>query len=239
MEGCSENLDDGELWLPSDIFPVEEIVSVSVPHNNKFKNNSPTTSSFCCCDSCLHHHNDHLSLKAAVTDENIIQRFAAISLLQQRPLNIHSVPNSFPITERFRPADRYSCKDYSLTECFETGPQLVYQPVQLYPPVQLKHQVESLMEARSRVLHVQAEKNRFIRMHNMKRNPGLDRFSGNRFLPFGGSANGGSSSGRDYGGTGVFLPRVSTNNIDNNVGKRQGGRNRQDVQQTGQRYPCI
>ncbi|KAJ8565243.1 hypothetical protein K7X08_007819 [Anisodus acutangulus] len=166
---------------------------------------------------------------ATASDENIIRRFAAISLLQQR----HTVPKPFPITERFRPAERcISCTDYSLSECFErnrgarqllqTGPPPVYQPVPLYPPVQLQLQVESLMEARARVLQMQAEKNQFIRMHSMRKISGLDRFAGNRFLPFGGSGNGESSSGRDYGGTGVFLPRVHTTNINNNGGKRRG-----------------
>ncbi|MCD7453093.1 hypothetical protein HAX54_019671 [Datura stramonium] len=253
MEDSSENLDDGELWLPSDIFPVEEAVSVSVP-SNKFKNNnSPITSSFCCCYSCiLRHGNDRRSFlmaeqqEAAAVDESIIQRFAAISLLQH-----HSVPKPFPVTERFRPAERCRCTDCSFSECFEpnggggrellrTGPPPVY-PYQLYPPpVQLQDQIESLIETRARVLQMQ-EMNRFNRMHNLCRTlAGLDQFAGNRFLPFVGVGgcggfNGESSSVRDYGGTGVFLPRVP-NNIDNNGRKKQGGgKSRQDVQQNGQR----
>ncbi|XP_055815325.1 uncharacterized protein LOC129885147 [Solanum dulcamara] len=240
---CSENLDDGELWLPSDIFPVEEPVSST----NKLNNNNPITSSLCCCYSCLlflRNHNDHSSFFIAEQEEA-----AAISLLQHHSHNTHSVPKPFPITERrFRPAERCcSCTDFSVSEYFElnrggrevvqTGPPPVY-PYQLYPPVQLQHQVESLMEARAWILQKE-EQNRFIRMQ--RRNLGLDRFAGSRFLPFvggGGGINGETSSVRDYGGTGVFLPRIPTN-VDNNGRKRQGGRNRQDVQQTGQRYPCI
>ncbi|XP_019223435.1 PREDICTED: uncharacterized protein LOC109205204 isoform X2 [Nicotiana attenuata] len=253
MEDSSENLDDGMLWLPSDIFPVEE-VSVTFPSPKfKFKNNHPTTCTCCCHYSCIHH-NDHLSLmdeQKENDNDNIIQRFAAFSLLHQRNHQPHSVPKPFPISERFRPAERCSCTDCSLSGCVERsrgdellqtgGPPPVY-PYQFYTPVQ--PQVERLIEARSRVLQMQ--ENRFMRMRNLGINE--DRFMGSRFLPFvgsgygvdGGNRRGGSST---CGGTGVFLPRVPTNINDYrnhpHAGKRQGGRNRQDVQQTGQSYPCI
>ncbi|KAL3347363.1 hypothetical protein AABB24_021173 [Solanum stoloniferum] len=233
----SENLDDGELWLPSDIFPVEETVSST--------NNNKLSSSLCCCYSCVlllrHHHNNHSSIFMAEQEES-----AAISLFQYRSHNTHSVLKPFPITERrFRPAERCcSCTDCSISEYFEQNRRvtelLLTGPPPVYPPVQLQHQIENLMEARAQILQKE-EQNRFIRMQ--RRNPGLDRFAGNWVSPFvggggGGGFNGESSSVRDYGGTGVFLPRIPTN-INNNGRKRQGGRNRQDVQQTEQRYPCI
>ncbi|KAH0724361.1 hypothetical protein KY284_000226 [Solanum tuberosum] len=217
----SENLDDGELWLPSDIFPVEETVSST--------NNNKLSSSLCCCYSCVlllrhHHHNNHSSIFMAEQEES-----AAISRLQYRSHNTHSVPKPFPITERrFRPAERCcSCTDCSISEYFERNRRgrelLLTGPPPVYPPVQLQHQVESLMEARALILQKE-EQNRFIRMQ--RRNPGLDRFAGNWVSPFvggggGGGFNGESSSVRDYGGTGVFLPRIPTN-INNNGRKRQG-----------------
>ncbi|XP_049371558.1 uncharacterized protein LOC125836431 [Solanum verrucosum] len=236
----SENLDDGELWLPSDIFPVEETVS-STNNNNKL------SSSLCCCYSCVlllrhHHHNNHSSIFMAKQEES-----AAISLLQYRTHNTHSVPKPFPITERrFRPAERCcSCTDCSISEYFERNRRGTELLLTGSPPVQLQHQVESLMDARALILQKE-EQNRFIRMQ--RRNLGLDRFTGNRVSSFvggsgsggggGGGFNGESSSVRDYGGTGVFLPRIPIN-INNNGRKRQGGRNWQDVQQTNQRYPCI
>ncbi|XP_015070639.1 uncharacterized protein LOC107014998 isoform X2 [Solanum pennellii] len=210
----SENLDDGELWLPSDIFPVEETVSST---SNKLKNNNPIASSLCCCYSCVlllrHHHN-------------------SIFMAEQQVL--HSVPKPFPITERrFRPAERCcTCTDCSISDYFERSRRETTGPPPVYPPVQLHHQKE--------------EQSRFIGIQ--RRNLGLNRFAGNWVSPFvGGGGNGGGSGGgfngesssvRDYGGTGVFLPRIPTN-INNNGGKKQGGRNRQDVQQTDQRYPCI
>lgn len=82
----SDNLDDGELWLPSDIFPVEEPVAAT----NKLKNNNPIiTSSICYCYSCLLLHRHH----------NEQQEEAAISLLQHH--STHSFPKPFPITEVF------------------------------------------------------------------------------------------------------------------------------------------
>ncbi|XP_009780002.1 uncharacterized protein LOC107788796 isoform X1 [Nicotiana tabacum] len=250
MEDSSENLDDGMLWLPSDIFPVEE-VSVTFPSPKfKFKNNHPNTCTCCCYYSCIHH-NDHLSLmdeQQETDNDNIIQRFAAFSLLHQRNHQPHSVPKSFPISERFRPAERYSCTDCSLSGCVERNrgeellqigvPPPVY-PYQFYTPVQ--PQVERLIEARSRVLQMQ--ENRFMRMRNLRINE--NRFMGSRFLPFVGSGYGNGGGGSSTcGGTGVFLPRVPTNINDYrnhpHARKRQGGgRNRQEVQQTGQSYPCI
>ncbi|KAM3266323.1 putative protein isoform X1 [Capsicum annuum] len=248
----SENLDDGELWLPSDIFPVEEPAVVPC-NSNKFKNNN----SFCCCYSCLLHRNGNGNGQNAVvaaaggTNESIIQRLAAISLLQQQQQQQHraeSTPKEpFSVTERrFRPVDKCSCTNCSLSECFQrnrtgrgllrTGPTPVYHN-HLYPPA-VQHQVESLMEARTRFIQME-EQNRFIRMQ--RRTLGLNRFDGNRFSPFVGATsglNGESSSVRDYGGTGVFLPRIpTTNNIDNNGRKIQGGISRQDVHQNGRRYP--
>ncbi|CAN4113970.1 unnamed protein product [Withania somnifera] len=213
----SENLDDGELWLPSDIFPVEE------PLDYKLKNSNPITCSFC---SCLHSfHHDHQ------------EAASAISILQHHQAhNTHTVPKPFSITERrFRQAERCcSCMDCSVLESFErnggvremlrTGPPPVY-PYHLYPPpVQLQHQQdESLMEARTSFIQMQEKKSRFIRMRNLRRNLGVDRFVENRFLPFveGGGFNGESNSVSDYDGTGVFLPRVLPTNINNNGGKRQ------------------
>lgn len=100
----SENLDDGELWLPSDIFPVEEPAVVPC-NSNKFKNNN----SFCCCYSCLLHRNGNGNGQNAVvaaaggTNESIIQRLAAISLLQQQQQQQHraeSTPKEpFSVTE--------------------------------------------------------------------------------------------------------------------------------------------
>ncbi|XP_009627620.1 uncharacterized protein [Nicotiana tomentosiformis] len=238
MEDSSENLDDGMLWLPSDIFPVEEVSVTFTPP--KFKNNHPTTST-CCCYSC----NDHLSLMAEqqeTDNENIIQSFAAFSLLHQRNHHLphtHYVPKPFPISERFRPAERCRCTDCSLSGCVERnrGGELL-RTGGVYPYQFYTHQVESLIEARSRVLQMQ--ENRFIRMRNLRINE--DRFMGSRFFPFVGSGYGGGGSSTS-GGTGVFLPRVPTNINDYrnhpHARKRQGGRNRQDVQQTGQSYPCI
>lgn len=161
----SDNLDDGELWLPSDIFPVEEPVAAT----NKLKNNNPIiTSSICYCYSCLLLHRHH----------NEQQEEAAISLLQHH--STHSFPKPFPITERrFRPAERFcSCTDCSVLEYLErnrggrellrTGPPPVH-PYQLYPPVQLQNQVESLIEARARILQMQ-EKNRFAQNRFLKKN---------------------------------------------------------------------
>ncbi|XP_010315572.1 uncharacterized protein [Solanum lycopersicum] len=206
----SENLDDGELWLPSDIFPVEETVSSA---NNKLKNNNPIASSLCCCYSCV-----------------LLLRHPHNSIFMAEQQVLQSVPKPFPITERrFRPAERCcTCTDCSISDYFERSRRETTGPPPVYPPVQLHHQKE--------------EQSRFIGIQ--RRNLGLNRFAGNwvsPFVGFGGNGcgfNGESSSVRDYGGTGVFLPRIPSN-INNNGGKKQGGRNRQDVQQTDQRYPCI
>lgn len=75
----SENLDDGELWLPSDIFPVEETVSSA---NNKLKNNNPIASSLCCCYSCV-----------------LLLRHPHNSIFMAEQQVLQSVPKPFPITE--------------------------------------------------------------------------------------------------------------------------------------------
>lgn len=80
------------------------------------------------------------------------------------------------------------------------------------------------MEVRAPFLQKE-EQSRFIGIQ--RRNLGLNRFAGNwvsPFVGFGGNGcgfNGESSSVRDYGGTGVFLPRIPSN-INNNGGKKQG-----------------
>ncbi|KAJ8574195.1 hypothetical protein K7X08_026000 [Anisodus acutangulus] len=102
------------------------------------------------------------------TEENMIPRLAA-------PYNnIHTVPKPFPITELLLFHGCYSGSD----RLRGASVRIVH-----FPDVLNEIEVESLMEARARVLQMQAEKNRFIRMHTMRKSPGLDRFAGTGSCP--------------------------------------------------------
>ncbi|KAK9985976.1 hypothetical protein SO802_030927 [Lithocarpus litseifolius] len=71
------NLDDGEVWLPSDIFINEKPITKFNPHHH-----------FCCSCSCMQDEFDELA-----------QRFAAFTL--------RNVSKPHPNSERFRQAVRY------------------------------------------------------------------------------------------------------------------------------------
>ncbi|WJZ93510.1 hypothetical protein VitviT2T_012443 [Vitis vinifera] len=190
------NLDDGELWLPSDIFP-EEVPSKFGTH--------------------------HLPSEFAYMSD-IARQFAAFTLLQPPQTHPKHPLNLAPNLERLRPMIRYGpygrpgCSttvavtgigdspcvcdspcgcDCRLRSCWDGGRPL-YEYRNVKPP---QPQVDSFLQTRT--LALQRHQNRFQ----------------NRSLPFqrsgsglGGGGGGGGGFGfvRNYGGTGVFLPRISS-----------------------------
>ncbi|XP_043689322.1 uncharacterized protein LOC122640230 isoform X2 [Telopea speciosissima] len=183
MAGFPPNLDDGELWLPSDIFPDE----VSSKIRPKF---SPELTYM----------------------EDIAQQISAYALLERNqivakpPLNL--VPNleikrqsrygtvTAPQTRfgfGFRGVHGVGHNDYvSVNEDrFRVGLGQIYQYRSMSP---VQSQVENYLQARARV-------SQRLQNHNQGQN---------HFLPF--QVTGSSIGGfvRESGGTGVFLPRVAT-----------------------------
>ncbi|XP_059643174.1 uncharacterized protein LOC132285030 [Cornus florida] len=197
MADFPPNLDDGELWLPSDIFP-DEIPSRKSPF--------------------YHSELTHL--------QNLAQHFAALALLQRfrnqtvAKQRLNLAPNS----ERFEPAVPYDSTGYRRAWHFgfngsagvghgvdgygigSRGTWTGCRPAYQYHFVQpVQPQVESFMEARARVL--QKQQKQFLQSQNM-------------VLPFRGSRVGGGFV-REYGGTGVFLPRINSTTTTNVARKRQ------------------
>ncbi|CAK9152956.1 unnamed protein product [Ilex paraguariensis] len=210
------NLDDGEMWLPSDIFPIDEVPSKLKPRNY--------SSELLCM-------------------EEIAQRFAVFASLERNRTQSFNKPHTYLELERFREPVRYgSVGSFPGGYCVGvnggtrvgygghgwgnggvlTGSRPVYQ-YELLNPVQF--QFESFMEARVRGL--QRQQVRFMQ----------NRIMGRRFLPLQGNGIGVGNNGggvlREYGGTGVFLPRMATTtttNDNSDARKRNSVRNRQDAQ---------
>ncbi|KAF8403370.1 hypothetical protein HHK36_011472 [Tetracentron sinense] len=203
MADFPPNLDDGELWLPSDIFPDEVTAKLSP----KF----PSERTYM---------------------EDLAQQLAAYALLERNPnrnRNDTRPAPSFSPNSEFRPPTRYGPVgprrtgygvgvdggsggvDHSLyasgNGCFRVGTRPVYQ---YYPMKPSQTQVESFLQTRGRVLQRQQNQ---VQIH---------------FSPF--QVNGVGMSGfvRESGGTGVFLPRVATTT---DVRKKQIGKNGQEAQQ--------
>ncbi|XP_010262986.1 PREDICTED: uncharacterized protein LOC104601385 isoform X2 [Nelumbo nucifera] len=191
MADYTPNLDDGELWLPSDIFPDE----VSAKFSPEFP-----------CELTYM--------------EDLARQLAAYALLERnqnafrRPRQHSSVapPRTgfglgFGGNPTFGVGGRhlYASGNY----CFSPGSLPVYQ-VRPMKPVQ--PQVEGcVQQPRARVLQSQ-------RQNQVQ----------NSFFPF--QVNGSVTGGfvREYGGTGVFLPRIATSA---DVKKKQNVKNGEEYQQ--------
>ncbi|XP_057466976.1 uncharacterized protein LOC130756471 isoform X2 [Actinidia eriantha] len=206
MADFPSNLDDGELWLPSEIF-----------------------------------HNQLSSM------EDLAQRVAALAFLERR--GSQTLPKPPPNLRFLRPVwyglagslwEGYFGFNGGLGVGYgrglygfgveglwtSSGPVYSYQFVNPVQP-----QVERVMDARARVLS--REQNRM-----------LERL----VLPLQGRGLGVGGGGleREYGGTGVFLPRTGTTKTTTrsrkttstlNVGSQQSVRNRQEIQVIPQRSP--
>ncbi|PSS21457.1 Vegetative cell wall protein like [Actinidia chinensis var. chinensis] len=205
MADFPSNLDDGELWLPSEIF-----------------------------------HNELSSM------EDLAQRVAALAFLERR--RSQTLPKPPPNLVRFIPPVRYGSASSLPDGCFGfnggfglglygfgveglwTGYRPVYS-VQVVNSVQ--PQVECVVEARARVLS--REQNRVLQNRVWER----------PVLPLQGRGLGGGLE-REYGGTGVFLPRIGTTKTTTrartttstlNVRSQQSVRNRQEIQVIPHRSP--
>ncbi|KAB1201175.1 hypothetical protein CJ030_MR0G004711 [Morella rubra] len=191
MADFTPNLDDGEVWLPSDIFH-NEVVPASSLRNRNY--------------SCM---------------DDMTERFAAFTLLQHRRNVSKPPPNLLPNLERFRPAvrkygsvSRVPQQHLSLNGGLEnnapdiygygTGPyfpgnKLLYEYQPLEPP---QPQVNGEKQNPDRVL-LDSLRTRVLQTRQNRLQ--------NRLLPLQGSGGFGLSTGgfvKESGGTGVFIPRI-------------------------------
>ncbi|XP_010246895.1 PREDICTED: uncharacterized protein LOC104590069 [Nelumbo nucifera] len=195
------NLDDGELWIPSDIFPDEV--------STKFSPEFPSEITYM---------------------EDLAHQLATFALLERNQTVANPPPNLPPNLEYFRRQGRYGAVAPPRTgfsfgfgrgptaghhlfssgnEGFPAGSRPVYQ----YRPMKPVHaQVESSV-------HQPGDRS----LQKQQQNQGQ-----NRFLPF--QVNGSGMGGlvREYGGTGVFLPRIATTA---DVKKKQSGKTGEENQQ--------
>ncbi|KAI3471754.1 hypothetical protein Pfo_028407 [Paulownia fortunei] len=169
----AENLEDGELWLPSDFFSMDEV---------QVSNKINTPSGYCSSSkpSCMEG----------------FQRFSSSTSLEHHTHN-RGLYKPLPTLQRFKPAvwngsigvsgggvhDPCDCG----TGNSWTGFSSVYQLQRLNP---VQTQVETFMGERAWALQRQQR----------------NRFALNRVFP--GVARVGMGA---HGGTGVFLPRISSN----------------------------
>ncbi|CAL5356998.1 unnamed protein product [Camellia sinensis] len=193
MADFPPNLDDGELWLPSDIFPLEEIPS-------KF------TRPYYPSDLA------HRFAALAFLDRhrNQTQRFGPV-----RYDSMGSLPTGYlAIDGGFGVGNGLGFHGLNLW----VGSRPVYYPHQIINPVQ--PQVESFMETRARVLL--REQNRLLqnRLLENQQRTGL------------GMRGGGGGFVREYGGTGVFLPRAAVSATTTTAAdsrRRQSVRNKKET----------
>ncbi|KAL3825700.1 hypothetical protein ACJIZ3_021729 [Penstemon smallii] len=165
----AENLEDGELWLPSDFFSTDEVHEVSTNFNySTFSNAKPY---------CM----------------NQFSNSSSPFLERHYP---HHYSEPLPALQRFKPADRVGYAGDGVHDFCGGGTGISLtgcSPIHRY---QRLNPVQNFMGERAWSLQNQQQENRFAL---------------NRVLP--GLGTGG------YGGTGVFLPRVSSNSISTaNVG---------------------
>ncbi|KAL7225944.1 hypothetical protein ACSBR1_021152 [Camellia fascicularis] len=185
MADFPPNLDDGELWLPSDIFPLEEIPSkITRPYY----------------PSDLAHR--FAALAFLDRHRNQTQRFGPV-----RYDSMGSLPTGYlTIDGGFGVGNGLGFHGLNLW----VGSRPVYYPHHIINPVQ--PQVESFMETRARVL--QREQNWLLqnRVLENRQKTGLGMRGGGGFV-------------REYGGTGVFLPRAAVSATTSTA----DGRRRQSV----------
>ncbi|GMH28706.1 hypothetical protein Nepgr_030549 [Nepenthes gracilis] len=184
------NLDDGELWIPSDILPKE------VPYGAEINPHYLLS----------HRHNQ-------ISDvEDLARRFALMASLDRssKATPKHLVPSPFqrfgpaavPNASTALPASAYygvAMKpevEQGLYAGHGTGSVFANPDpnLQSYLGKPLMSQAEEWMDSRILARQLQAQRNHLQ----------------NRFLPFqGGGIKFGGGSARDCGGTGVFLPRTA------------------------------
>ncbi|MBA0760523.1 hypothetical protein Gotri_023264 [Gossypium trilobum] len=199
------NLDDGELWLPSDIF-VHEPPSKFNPH--------------------LHHH--HLPFTCM---DDLAPRFAALSLPKHHQ-KLPKVTNFQRLKEPVRYGSVHGAGLGQNSYGFRNGPFLagtkpVYEFQFLKPTqAQVHLKVLMLLSSYEPSFHFSVE----ARVRSLQRQQ-QNRLFQNRGLPF--EANGfnnyklglGGGLVRESGGTGVFHPRIVNTPFDST--KKQSMRNRQ------------
>ncbi|KAA8518463.1 hypothetical protein F0562_015937 [Nyssa sinensis] len=185
----------------------------------------------------------HATTLSSLSVQDLAHRFAALAMLERHQSLIVAKPQ--PNLELFRSPVRY-CSNRSLpagyfgfhggvglphglheygAEGVWTGSKPVYRYRHLFP---VQSPVESFVEARAKVS--QRQQNRFVQNRVME----------NRVLPYqgGGIGLGGGGSVREYGGTGVFLPRIAASSSSSTTTVARKGkslRNRQDIQVIPQR----
>ncbi|KAK8540062.1 hypothetical protein V6N13_048838 [Hibiscus sabdariffa] len=194
------NLDDGELWLPSDIF-LNEAHSKFNPHLHLH----------------LHNHNYNYTRPPFSCMDDLASRFAAHSL----PMPHHKLPKPTNF-QRFHEPVCYSAGIGTGSEAghsfygFRNGPFLGgAKPVhECQFSKQTQAQVESYFEARTKVLLRQ--RNRLFQNRDLP-------FQANGFNNYTLGLGGGLV--RKAGGTGVFHPRILNTAVDSE--KKQSLRNRQ------------
>ncbi|XP_015898838.1 uncharacterized protein LOC107433612 [Ziziphus jujuba] len=200
------NPDDGELWLPSDIF-LNEMPSRLGPHR------------FPCMDD-LAQQFAALALFKQRRSLSKLQPKVSPNAQRFRPPVQYGQGN--PLSHgrsSLRPLRNGGLEDRRGVNGFETEPYLggseLFYGYQLLKPT--KPQVDSFLQARATVF--QRQQNRIQ----------------NRLLPNKGSGPGIGGFVKVSGGTGVFHPRVSNTTIPTiDVKKKQGLRNRQGIQMTSQ-----
>ncbi|CDP10607.1 unnamed protein product [Coffea canephora] len=233
---------DGELWklLPSDIFPFDHQITSSTL-------NRPTY-------SCYNPHNYSLAqqqLSCMGFEDRLSQSLAALSFSQDSGLSppSHGFGTPPPNLRRFRPAVQCVCCAGSLpvrclvcngclsgtnrvrtgfrNEAFSTG------DLPVYPCHFMNSNPNPVLYLAERFI----EQQRLIRgFLERQRRSTANRVVENRFVPFSGGCGGnriGHGTG-DYGGTGVFLPRIPANGssatsadrMNDHPKRRQGARSR-------------
>ncbi|GAB4833263.1 hypothetical protein Ancab_031510 [Ancistrocladus abbreviatus] len=191
------NLDDGELWIPSDMLPKEVVPSTEIhPH----------------CGSSSSHNHHHQQHKLSFTAEDLARHFASMALLDHPPQR--AVKSLLPPPQRFGPAAVQAppvagggCGITFRPEAelglyyggLATGSgYLARDPLLEYRLLKsARYQAEGLMETRRAAANrqLQAQQNR---LQNRVR------------ASQGGGIKMGGGFTRDCGGTGVFLPRIDT-----------------------------
>ncbi|XP_041024701.1 uncharacterized protein LOC121265225 isoform X2 [Juglans microcarpa x Juglans regia] len=204
------NLDDGEVWLPSDIFLNEVVPASCLSHRNL---------------SCV---------------DNLAERFAAFAVLQHRRNVSNAPRNLSPNLEWFRPEvqkfgtiSRVPQEYMSLNGGYEnTGRGLCGCGARPYSPVnKLLYEYQLLQPSQPKAV-VDGLSARVLRNQQNRLQ--------NRLLPFQGSTGFGLSGGcvKESGGTGVFIPRIlntsaTTSAVASDTRKRKVLRNEQETQVTG------
>ncbi|XP_042475568.1 uncharacterized protein LOC122057513 isoform X2 [Macadamia integrifolia] len=182
MADFPPNLDDGELWLPSDIFPdeVSPMISPKFPSELTYM-------------------------------EDLAQQLAAYALLERNQNTAKPFPNLVPNLES-KQQSRYGTNvapRYGLGIGFG-GVHDVGHRQNHYAPVTVNggFRVGLTQVYRYRTMSPsQAQVENFLRARVLQ---GLQNQNQNRLLPFQVNGMGTGGFGRESGGTGVFLPRLAT-----------------------------